>query len=230
MRVPSRSIGRIPHGRCVISLGPDPRLARADASRRPRKRESMNESGPLGPSGPGDPKRRLFSSKRPASPSLGDPRLEEAIQASHQAIAERFEESLQAVAENALSAMREVAEEIWHSTGAEVKDLKERILRDLSREQAIRGLVAHSDERFQAIDLRVARIEEGMWRVDRAATAIVEALSAGSADAPRTLSTRIRAPPGTVCLNADRTTFRRCSMGTNWSVRTHSVREHRSGG
>jgi hypothetical protein len=140
----------------------------------------MNESGSSGPSGAaGDPKRRLFSSKRSVSPSLGDPRLEAAIQASHRAIAERFEESLQGVAENALSAIRQIAEEAWQATGTEVKDLKERILRDLSREQAIRGLVAHSDERFQALDVRVARIEEGMGRIDEAAHSIRGALGQG---------------------------------------------------
>src|SRR6266516_4811538 len=147
----------------------------------------MNESGLSGSGTPRDPdpKRRLFSSRRSAPPSLGDPRLEAVVSSSHQAIAERFEESLRMVADHALATMRQVAEEVWHATGTEVKDLKERILRDLSREQAIRGLVAHSDERFQAIDLRAARIEEGMWRVDRAATAIVEAMSAGSADGVR---------------------------------------------
>jgi hypothetical protein len=140
----------------------------------------MNESGLPGSSDTaGDPKRRLFSSKRSASPSLGDPRLEAVIASSHQAIAERFEESLRVVSDNALATMRQVAEEVWHATGTEVKDLKERILRDLSRDQAIRGLVAHSDERFQALDVRVARIEEGMWRVDQAATAIQEALAGG---------------------------------------------------
>jgi len=146
----------------------------------------MNESGLSGSSDmPPEPKRRLFPSRRPAPSSLGDPRLEAVVASSHQAIAERFEESLRIVADNAMATMRRVADEVWDATGTEVKDLKERILRDLSREQAIRGLVAHSDERFQAIDLRVARIEEGMWRVDRAATAIVEALSAGSADGVR---------------------------------------------
>ena len=141
----------------------------------------MNESGLSGSGTPREPdKRRLFSSRRSAPPSLGDPRLEAVVTSSHQAIAERFEESLRMVADHALATMRQVAEEVWHATGTEVKDLKERILRDLSREQAIRGLVAHSDERFQAIDMRVARIEEGMGRVDQAATAIQEALAAGS--------------------------------------------------
>ncbi|MDP9343526.1 MAG: hypothetical protein M3Q23_15835 [Actinomycetota bacterium] len=133
----------------------------------------------------GDPKRRLFSSRRSASPSLGDPRLEAVIATAHQAIAERFEESLRVIADNALATMRQVADDVWHATGTEVKDLKERILRDLSREQAIRGLIAHSDDRFQALDVRVARIEEGMWRVDQAATAIKEALTAGNLEGLR---------------------------------------------
>src|SRR6266511_3738618 len=151
----------------------------------------MSGSGLSGGSGMADdPKRRLFSSKRSASPSLGDPRLEAAISASHRAIAERFEESLRAVAQNALEAMRQVADEVWHATGAEVKDLKERILRDLSREQAIRGLIAHSDDRFQALDVRVARIEEGMWRVDEAATTLREIVGSG------TLADRPPAPGG----------------------------------
>ncbi len=146
----------------------------------------MNESGQSGLSGmAGDPKRRLFSSRRSASPSLGDPRLEAVIATAHQAIAERFEESLRVIADNALATMRQVADDVWHATGTEVKDLKERILRDLSREQAIRGLIAHSDDRFQALDVRVARIEEGMWRVDQAATAIKEALTAGNLEGLR---------------------------------------------
>src|SRR6266581_3328668 len=64
----------------------------------------MNESGLSGSGTPREPdKRRLFSSRRSAPPSLGDPRLEAVVTSSHQAIAERFEESLRMVADHALA-------------------------------------------------------------------------------------------------------------------------------
>src|SRR6266516_3755784 len=103
----------------------------------------MNESGLSGSGTPRDPdpKRRLFSSRRSAPPSLGDPRLEAVVSSSHQAIAERFEESLRMVADHALATMRQVAEEVWHATGTEVKDLQERMERSLEAQTEFAGKV-----------------------------------------------------------------------------------------
>jgi hypothetical protein len=109
-----------------------------------------------------------------------DPALESEIRAAHGAILDRFEQGLSEIEEGARALMRSAAEDTWQGTEAELKELRERIMRDLSRDQALRGLIAHADERYQAIDVRVARIEGNLVSVERAATALTSMLGEAS--------------------------------------------------
>jgi hypothetical protein len=88
-----------------------------------------------------------------------DPALEAEIRAAHGAILDRFEQGLSEIEESARALMRSAAEDTVQGTGEELKELREQIVRDLSRHDTVRGLVAHADERFQSVDIRVARIE-----------------------------------------------------------------------
>ena len=56
--------------------------------------------------------------------------------------------------------MREIASEIWRASGSDTRPEQERIVSLLSRDQAIRTLIASNDERFQSLALRSARVED----------------------------------------------------------------------
>ncbi|MFL5797034.1 MAG: hypothetical protein ACJ77A_03755 [Actinomycetota bacterium] len=134
---------------------------------------ASGHSGGRDPSG--GARRRLFSRGGSAPPPL-DPGLESEVRSAHHAILARFERGLSDIEANARSVLREAAEDAWQGTEEELKTLREQITRDLSRDQAIRGLIAHADERYQSLDVRVGRIEENLSNVERAATALTDAL------------------------------------------------------
>src|SRR3954447_13031517 len=127
-----------------------------------------------GDSGSGGARRRLFSNRKDANGL--DPALESEVRSVNAAILERLERGLSEIEENARVLMREAASDTWHGTEAELKELRERIMRDLSRDQALRGLIAHADERYQSLDVRVARIEHNLTNVERAATTLTAML------------------------------------------------------
>ncbi|MBI4260002.1 MAG: hypothetical protein HY658_05505 [Actinobacteria bacterium] len=150
----------------------------------------MQETGvPGDPFGAGEPKRRrLFaSSGRPAvpqAPSFGDTRLEAMISAYHQVVVDRLEEGLRGIQSTAVSLMHEIAGEVWKAAGASGENIQSRILSVLSRDQAIRGLIAHSDERYQALDVRVARVEQNIGGIEES-TNELRTLMAKSTEAIR---------------------------------------------
>jgi hypothetical protein len=111
-----------------------------------------------------------------------DPALEAEIRAAHGAILDRFEQGLSEIEESARALMRSAAEDTVQGTGEELKELREQIVRDLSRHDTVRGLVAHADERFQSVDIRVARIEGNLANVERAATVLTQALGEAAED------------------------------------------------
>jgi myosin heavy subunit len=88
--------------------------------------------------------------------------------------------------------MHEIAGEVWRSTGGDKEAVGSTILQELSRDQAIRALIAHSDERFQALAARTGRVEDTMnmlaesvraarEQIARSADALVESGSGGGA-------------------------------------------------
>jgi hypothetical protein len=92
------------------------------------------------------------------------------------AVEERLEEGLRAIEEQAAALMREIAMEMWRTSGAEASDVQDRILSFLSRDQAIRSLIASSDERFQTLSVRTARFEDVLSDVADASRAAKEAI------------------------------------------------------
>ncbi len=103
---------------------------------------------------------------RIARRSAGEPqllpseyRLADVLQ---RAVEDRLEEGLRAIEEQAADMMREVAAEMWRTGGADVRPERERIISLISRDQALKSLITTSDERFQALTVRGARLEDSL--------------------------------------------------------------------
>jgi hypothetical protein len=93
-------------------------------------------------------------------------------------IDERLADGLMAIEEQATVLMREIAGEVWRASGADARPEQDRIVSLLSRDQAIRSLLATTDERFQALAMRSERLEDSVSEVTengRAARASMEA-------------------------------------------------------
>jgi len=108
-------------------------------------------------------KRGLFSGKpeaTPPVPSSAAERIEAVMSAYQEVLREQLEEGLRSIQHEANSLMHEIASEVWRAAGGDKGELRSQIVESLSRDQALRGLIAHTDERFQAIAVRTARLED----------------------------------------------------------------------
>jgi hypothetical protein len=122
----------------------------------------MSTSGASrGPEETGLFRRGFFPRREPAQtePLTTEPeaRLADLLQS---AVDDRLEEGLRTIEEQATGLMREVAGEVWRASAKDVRPEQERIVSILSRDQAIRSLIASSDERFQALAVRSASLED----------------------------------------------------------------------
>jgi hypothetical protein len=106
---------------------------------------------------------------------------EEIAKAMTSVVDERIEEGLQALEDQATLLMREVASELWRSSAKDVRPEQERIVSLLSRDQAIRSLIASSDERFQALSTRAARVEDALNDLTESGRTTREAMEASAA-------------------------------------------------
>jgi hypothetical protein len=95
------------------------------------------------------------------TPSAAE-RIELVITAYQEMIQEQLDEGLRSIQHTANSLMHEIAGEVWRSAGGDKEAVASTILKELSRDQAIRALIAHSDERFQALASRTGRLEDTM--------------------------------------------------------------------
>jgi hypothetical protein len=142
----------------------------ADAPRRPRNASAHMQRDPSPPSGDRARRRSLFGGRRdpdPPSPTVGltpsaAERAEVVITAYQQMIQEQLDEGLRAIQHTANTLMHEIAAEVWRSADGDKESVGASILQELSRDQAIRALIAHSDERFQALAARTGRLEDTM--------------------------------------------------------------------
>lgn len=81
--------------------------------------------------------------------------------AAYQATIQRqLEEGLRRIQSTASTLMHEIAAEVWRTAGGDKDEIRGRILHELSRDQAVRSMIAHTDERFQALAIRTERLEE----------------------------------------------------------------------
>jgi hypothetical protein len=131
----------------------------------------MHDPGPTyTPERSGNPRRGWISRRNEAAERWREPEPLEA------ALEERLDEGLRAIEEQATSLMREIAGEMWRASGADVSGEQTRILNLLSRDQSIRSLIASSDERFQAIALRTARLEDSLAEVAESSRQVRESV------------------------------------------------------
>ena len=123
----------------------------------------MNEPRSARPATAGARRRSpLFTRPPEPEPTVLSPVEEEIANALTGVVDERIEEGLQALEEQATTLMREVASELWRSSAKDVRPEQERIVSLLSKDQAIRSLIASTDERFQALATRAARVEDAL--------------------------------------------------------------------
>ncbi len=124
------------------------------------------------PSPPGDDRARrrgLFAGREHGNPDdvLDDAarRVEQLMGSQQATIQRQLEEGMHRIQTTASSLMHEIASEVWRTAGGDKDDARSAILAELSRDQAIRSLIAHSDERFQALAVRTARLEDTLNHV-----------------------------------------------------------------
>lgn len=125
----------------------------------------MHETGPTGPSSQRPPVRRTLPPVR--LPEQGEEvGVEALIAASQAAITARLEEGLRAINQSAARLMRQVAAEVWRAAGPDArKNLQTGVIGGLARDDAIRGVLSHMDERYQALHVEIARMEEALRRL-----------------------------------------------------------------
>ncbi len=142
----------------------------------------MNEQRTARPAGAGNRRRSpLFTRQQAPEPPVLTPAEEEIANALTHAVDERVEEGLQALEQQAAILMREVATELWRSSAKDVRPEQERIVSLLSRDQAIRSLIASSDERFQALSTRAGRVEDALGDLAETGRATREAIESSVA-------------------------------------------------
>ena len=103
-------------------------------------------------------------------------RAEAVMTAYQEMVQEQLDDGLRAIQHTANTLMHEIAAEVWRSAGGDKGDVAGTILQELSRDQAIRGLIAHSDERFQALAARTGRLEDGITMLSESVRAARETI------------------------------------------------------
>ncbi len=143
----------------------------------------MSEHGSaFEPEDSGAPRRGLFT-RRPDDPrvhptgTMMQDRLADSLQ---RAVDDRLEEGLRAIEEQATVLMREIAGEVWRASAADARPEQDRIVSLLSRDQAIKSLITSSDERFQALAVRTARLEDTLTDLAETGRTTREAMSASA--------------------------------------------------
>jgi hypothetical protein len=142
----------------------------------------MDETGSdYTPAHAGPPRRGMF--QRPASVTADTRVIEEELgitRALQRTIDERLEHGLRTLEEQATVLMREIASEVWRASGSDARPEQERIVSLLSRDQAIRSLIASSDERFQTLAVRSMRLEDHLGEIAQATRATRETMESST--------------------------------------------------
>ncbi|HEX6262623.1 MAG TPA: hypothetical protein VF097_07240 [Actinomycetota bacterium] len=104
--------------------------------------------------------------------------LERHLAENTEIIDERLEDGLAAIERSAAKLMRHLAAEVWRASGPDArKNLKDGVIAALTQDDAIRGLLSHTDERFQSLQIRVTRMEEAVRQLAEATRDAVKRVS-----------------------------------------------------
>jgi hypothetical protein len=125
-------------------------------------------------------RRGIFPRREPAPVEAMTPAELELADALQRAVDDRLEEGLRAIETQATVLMKEVAREVWRASSKDVRPEQERIVSILSRDQAIKSLIASSDERFQALAVRGARLEDHLEELSASERRTREAMEAAA--------------------------------------------------
>lgn len=135
-------------------------------------------------------RRGLFPRREPAQtePLTGtEARIDETVR---RVVDDRLDAGMRELEDQATGLLREVASEVWRASAKDVRPEQERIMSILARDQAIRSLIVTSDERFQAIAVKTARLEDNLHdlaeseRRTREAMEVASQAIAAIADSP----------------------------------------------
>jgi hypothetical protein len=105
----------------------------------------------------GTRRRSLFPGRRDGASSSPE---EPAQTHYREVIREQLEEGLRELQRTASQLMHEIAAEVWRTAGGDKEQAQASMLAAISRDQALRSLLAHTDERFQSLAVRTARVED----------------------------------------------------------------------
>jgi hypothetical protein len=105
-------------------------------------------------------------------------------------VSARLGDAVASIEKTASSVMHEIAGEVWRTAGGDKREVQAKILESLARDDALRGLIAHSDERFQALAVRTGRLEDILERLAAETETATESLHKSVA----ALETAIRQP------------------------------------
>ena len=135
----------------------------------------MEENGPteLPHQGASRRARRRLEHEDDLRMTAGEERI---VSSVGRVVDERLTDGLSAIEEQATGLMREIAGEVWRASGTDGRPEQQRIVSLLSRDHAIRGLLASSDERFQALALRTGRLEDSLAELAASGRASREAM------------------------------------------------------
>jgi hypothetical protein len=142
----------------------------------------MPEMDPSSPSGGAldRAKRRLFphegAETTPVPVELDTTALNAAIE---RIVSARLGDAVAVIQQTASSVMHEIAGEVWRTAGGDKREVQAKILENLARDDALRGLIAHSDERFQALGVRTGRLEDILERLAADTELATESLTRG---------------------------------------------------
>lgn len=130
---------------------------------------------------PGGARRRGLFSGRGEHPPAASPadRTQAMMAAYQQMIREQLEEGLRELQHTANQLMHEIAAEVWRTAGGDKDEVQARLLTAISRDQALRSLLAHTDERFQTLAVRTARLEDTLNMLAEGMRAAREELARG---------------------------------------------------
>lgn len=138
----------------------------------------MYEDPSLSPRG--TRRRGLFSGRSDVPPSPAPADRTQAVMAAYQdMIREQLEEGLRQLQHTANQLMHEIAAEVWRTAGGDKDEAQARLLAAISRDQTLRSLLTHTDERFQTLAVRTARLEDTLNMLAEGMRAAREELARG---------------------------------------------------
>jgi hypothetical protein len=91
-------------------------------------------------------------------------------------VSARLGDAVASIEQTASTVMHDIAAEVWRTAGGDKREVQAKVLESLARDDAIRGLIAHSDERFQALAVRTGRLEDILERLAAETEAATESL------------------------------------------------------